>query len=443
MNIFETYTASYPEVLDRRVVDLCLVRKCWNEVANRTPQLWTKINLFFPFGEDHLCAALKRVHASQFKGIDVSINFHDPAFDGSEPKYDDIEDPRTRESIWVKVIASVLRGTEERWRSIKVVSETWLPLYKLTESWTSSHLPLLESIMMKRDNGVFGMLDVSFDPIDPPSLTEPLTLFGPHAALPKLRNLCLSGVHVEWDDALFRSRNLRGLVINNITYDVAPLFKEFAAMLSSTPRLEYLDVAGFCPTVGFGHIPVVHLPALKVFVFGWKSAELGCDFLRMFQVGNTLENLTLKDTESRPGSWTTCWRWGSDEIFEALTELGSADSGDNDNLPPGPFISLRNVKKLAIVWAKADRPSLIPFLSCMTKLEDVLLDNVDRGVVEGFVLARTKRAMFRNPRSHFRLLRRPGNPVPLEQYVEDIKRGGVPGTMGVVGEAKVLHWRFL
>ena len=42
-------------------------------------------------------------------------------------------DGPTDESIWVQDVRSLLMGTEKRWRSIKVVSETWLPLYELME----------------------------------------------------------------------------------------------------------------------------------------------------------------------------------------------------------------------------------------------------------------------------------------------------------------------
>ena len=75
MQIFKAYVESYPEVLDQRVADLCLVGKYWNVVANSTPQLWTRVSFFFPFLGHHLAAALKRVRASRLQEIDVSIDF--------------------------------------------------------------------------------------------------------------------------------------------------------------------------------------------------------------------------------------------------------------------------------------------------------------------------------------------------------------------------------
>jgi len=63
---------------------------------------------------------------------------------------------------------------------------------------------------------------------------------------------------------------------------MGPSWEQFAAMLSSSPQLECLDIGGFCPEHHTGpaplaggdpEIPVVHLPALKEFVFGWKDID--------------------------------------------------------------------------------------------------------------------------------------------------------------------------
>jgi len=395
MRVFKSYAESYPEVRDQRVVDLCLISKYWNTVANGTPQLWTKINLSFPFAHHHLAAMLKRVRTSKLEKVDVSINFRDPDWNGDEPDHAlNGVNPHTEESIWVQNILTVLRDTERRWKSIEVVSQTWLPLYKLMEGWTFTHLPSLESISMERKNSMFGMQGV---PFDPRPLIGPMTLFGRNASLPKLRGLSLSAVHVDWDDALVGYQNLCKLEINNITYDVGPSFEQFAAILSSSPRLEYLDVSGFCPEHYTGpappagedpEIPIARLPALKEFTFGWKNATFGYDFLQMFQIGNSLENLTLIDTESGLGFWEDNqtrrrgWAQDSQEIFEALHDLGSRAPPDEDDIPPGPFISMRGVKRLKIVWTKAARSSLIPFLTTLTELEDIWLEDVDRNVLE-------------------------------------------------------------
>ena len=387
MEIFKAYVKSYPEVLDQRVVDLCLVGKYWNAVANGTPELWTKINLSFPFADHHLAAMVKRIHASKLQEIDVSINFRDPHWDGGE--YGDwFEIPKER--VWTREVTAVLKGTEKRWKSIKVTSDIWLPFYELMDEWTFAHLPSLESISMERVNTIFTLRDV---PFDPRQLVGPMTLFGPNASLPRLREASLFAVHVDWNDANACFRNLRRLEIMNQAYDVGPSFEQFAAMLCSSPQLEYLNVTGFCPEPplpvdGFTVIYVVPLPMLKEFIFGWKDVELGCTFLQMFQIGPSLESLTLLDTESGLSRWedpqTGCWGWvqESQRIFETLSERGSAVPGDEEDLPPRPFISMRGVKRLRIAWTKAAPSSLAPFLTMLTGLEEIWLEDVDKNVLD-------------------------------------------------------------
>ena len=386
--IFRAYVESYPEALNERVVDLCLVGKYWNAVANNTPQLWTNINLFFPFTDDNLAAMRKRVYASKLQSLDVFIDFYDPNSEGGD------NDPTKlhRQAAWVQAVMTVLKDTEGRWKSIRVASNDWAPFYKLIEDWTFTYLPSLESITMKRDDPMDGMWSVSFrDPL----LAGPMTLFGPNPVLPKLRHVSLCSVHVDWNDASVGFQNLRKLEIKNQTYDVGASFEQFAALLSSSPRLEYLDVSGFCPehhtgpapAGGIHLVPVVHLPALKEFVFGWKDPE--DQFLEMFQIGSSLENLVLRDTESGLGHWEDQetggrhWKHQSDEIFETLTSLGPAAPGGSDDTPPGPFISMRGVKRLEIGCTEAACFSLVPFLKTLTGLENLWLEDVDKGVLDG------------------------------------------------------------
>ena len=426
MEIFKTYAESYPEVLNQRVVDLLLVGKDWNMVANRTPQLWTKINLSFPFAFFHLVAAHKRVRASRLQKIDVSIDFRDPDWDSrTEDHYDrdgDIYIPGGHR--WVRDIMAVLEGTEGRWRSVEVVSDAWVPLYELMHGWrTFTHLSSLESISMKREYWTFGARNADFLPR---RLALPTPLFDRNASLPKIRELSLTGVHVAWNDASGCFQNLRKLQIVNQAHDVGPTFEQFAAMLSSSPRLEHLNVMEFCPqyhTVpnpavgGTPEIPVVNLPALRVLIFGWKDVDLSCAFLRMFQIGDSLEYLTLVDTKSGygdsidPQTGGRGWAQESREIFEVLFELGSAVPRDKDDLPSAPFISVRGLKRLSIIWAKVARHSLFPFLVTLTALERITLEDVDENVVEDVA---------------DRWFRSPGVYRPLDHEFLWTRRGGSP-----------------
>ena len=383
VEVFKIYAESYPELLDQTVVDLPLVSQHWNAVANATPQLWTKINLSHPF--ENLQEAKYRVGASKRENIDISIYFCDPDWDGEEPDHD-VGITET-ERGWVKKITEVLNGTEERWRSIVVVSDTWPPLFGLMEGWTATNLPSLESISMERTRPFHGMHNVDFQPR---SLIGPMTIFGPQALLPKLSDLSLSAVHIDWDNSSDWFKNLRKLEIKNQTHDVVPTFEQFATMLSDAHRLECLDVSGFCPDYDTRPInpPLVRLPALKEFTFGWKHPEEGGGFLDIFQIGSSLETLRLVDTESDLGYWKdpqTKYRgWADDSelIFEVLLGLGAVAPTDENDPPSKAFISLRGVKKLEIIATKSGQRRLRTFLGMLTSLEDVRLEDVDSNVLE-------------------------------------------------------------
>jgi hypothetical protein len=438
MKIFRIYVGSYPEVRDQRVVDLCLVSRYWNTVANSTPQLWTKINLSFPFTDPHLAAVLKRVHASKLERIDVSIDFCDPLWVWGQPPHDIDLPILTEESIWVQNILSLLRDTEKRWKSIEVVSQTWPPLHELIEGWTFTDLPSLESILMRRENYIFSTRNV--DPFDPQPLIEPMTLFGRNASLPRLRDMSLSAVRIDWDDASASYQNLRKLEMNNLAHNVGPSFEQFAAMLSSSPRLEYLDVSGFFPGTepdplagGDPEIPVVHLPALKEFTFGWKNTNFGRNFLQIFQIGRSLENLTLVDTKSGLGrledqemGWQD-WDQDSQAIFEALCNLGSGAPQYEGDIPPGPFISMGGIKRLGIVWTKEAGSSLIPFLRMLTELEDVWLEDVSTSVLEDItsVEVEKSRAMGYRPLRIIGWAREKGVPSVTEPSILQLENAGV------------------
>ena len=396
VEILKVYAASNPKLLDRRVVDLCLVRKFWNAVAEDTPELWTKINLSFPFTRDNLTAAAKRVNRSKTAKINVSIEFRDPEWDGGQEAAHDGADIAATNAVngWVQEIMGVLNGTESRWKSIRVVSDAWLPLHKLMEAWKSKNPVSLESISMTRARAVFGLEDAEFYPQE---FVGPMTLF--NQQIPTLRDLTLSGVHVSWNDAYCRFQNLHKLEIKNQTDDVGSSFQQFADMISSSPLLECLDISGFCPEHHTGPppqprglnraTPRIPLPALKEFTFGWKSISLGCVLLEMFQIGSTLESLTLVDTKSGLDDATggRSWKQSSETIFEVLRELGEDAPWDGGKIPPWGFICMCRVKRLEIVWTQSKVARVARFLAILTGLEEVRLEDVDGNVLKAVTAA--------------------------------------------------------
>ena len=450
--IFKVYAASDPKVLDRRVVDLCLVGKYWNTVANATPELWTKINLSLPSGHDHLTAATKRVHASKTEKIDVSIEFRYPKWDG-EGKFHNGTGIAITNTVhgWVEKIMGVLNGTQPRWKSIRVVSDAWLPLHQLMGAWTSKNPLSLESISMTWTTVNYGHSNVRFGPEE---FDEPMTLFGLRPL--KLRDLSLCGVHVNWNNICDRFQNLRKLELRNQTYDAGPSFEQFAEMLSSSPRLECLDVSGFCPERHTGppppadttrRVPVVHLPTLKEFTFGWKNVELGCKFLGMFQIGSSLESLTLLDVRSGLACFQSrqsgerSWDRSSEWIFEGLHRLGIAAPRDERDVPPRPFICMRGVKRLKIVWTKARVAEVVEFLGILTGLEDIKLGDVDNGVLNAVTKAcvnRAREGLLRRVDLGWMWERERGREIPIfaKEPIQDLLKAGVEVSLNEVDRSE-------
>lgn len=175
-------------------------------------------------------------------------------------------------------------------------------------------------------------------------------------------------------------------------------------------------------------IPVVHLPVLKEFIFGWKEVDLAPSFLEIFQIGSSLENLTLLDTESgllhnggRPGR-NRRWHHDSTPIFQALDRLGSAAPEDEDDIPPGPFISMRGVKNLWISWTKGSE--LTPILEMMEELEDVVLEDIDEGVLSEVALVASGMARAGRPLENLdlRWMWRPDVPSFAENLILELQR---------------------
>jgi hypothetical protein len=224
-----------------------------------------------------------------------------------------------------------------------------------------------------------------------------MALFGRNASLPKLRDLSLSAVRIDWDDAVASYQNLRRLELKNLTFDTGPSFEQFGTMLSASPRLESLNVSGFCPEPeGNPAIPVVDLPVLEDFTFGWKEPRCGSKLLQMFQIGRSLKSLTLGDaeydyvalTERQSGEYTE----DSREIFEALHNLGSEAPQSVDDTPRrGPFISTHWVRSLRIFWVDATGSSLVPLITMLTSLEDIRLEDVSEDVLKDVVSVLAKR----------------------------------------------------
>jgi len=359
--VFKLVVLSSEEARSRGVKTLRLVNKHWNNVANATSDLWTRITLTYPLHPDQIPVARKWLEASGSKTIDVRVDFCYPAW--SKPG---------KES-WVPSVDSlqgvieVLRGSEHRWRSISVHSNTWSPIQEFLGAWTTPSLPALESIFFER---------VGETPIPHtlPRLIEWPPLFGSSGTLvPKLQEVILCGILVDWTPAATSFQNLHKLAISCHSYEAGPTFGQFSAVLAASPRLETLEVCDYYPNRRDSptETPLVRLPALKHLVFAWSSIGLAYDFLNMLQIPETLETLRLIQVGIRINEWST-YHDDSFLIFDLLSSLASRGSKSKD--PLRSWISTLGLKSLSMssVYSFSSF-EMISFLQKAPMIEEICL----------------------------------------------------------------------
>jgi len=375
--IFKFVVLSSKKGRSSGVKALCLVDKCWNNIANATPDLWTKVTLAYPFHADQLSAAQKRLKASEPKNIDVEIDLRDPTWD--EPVG---EIPLPSVNLLQAAIAA-LRGSEHRWRSIRIDFLDWDLTREFLGAWITPSFPALESISFERSIMPYSAFSYQQN-------MELRALLGDHRTLmPKLRKVALYEMPLDWTSAAATSfQNLRKMVISGRPCEEGPnlgLFSE--ALLVASPRLEILEVGGYYYRVPGdpytqAQIPLVHLPALKRLVFGWSFANLACPFLAILQIPETLETLCLSQE---------CKPFGDGHlIFDLLADLASGGSGDKD--PSKPWISTLGLKSLSMYGMCLDPQKVITFLQNVPVIEEIHLKDIRQPVLEATAtLAGTRR----------------------------------------------------
>ena len=237
--IFKFVVLSSEEARSHGVKDLCLVGQDWNHVAKATPDLRTKVTLAYPLHAGQLSAAQKWLKTSEQKAIDVEIDLCDSAWDKfGEEAFHPLEDPAQLQGT-----ITVLRGSEHRWRSIFIKSDVWRPIREFLQAWAIPGPPPTGiDFLRKRCNELLGGEYIRWAPRQ--SFESPILFGGNGTLMPKLREVSLSAVHVDWTSAAISFRDLRKLEIKNQHYEVGPTFKQFSALLAVSLRLKFLDVIG-------------------------------------------------------------------------------------------------------------------------------------------------------------------------------------------------------
>ena len=391
--IFKFAILSSEDARSHGVKALCLVDKCWNRIANATPDLWTKITLVYPLYADRLSAIKKWLEASEPKVIDLEVYYF--GYRWSTYPEDNWLPPEKSDAF--PDVITVFTGSERRWRSISVGSDMGGPTCRSLGPWVSYGPPELESIYFEWLDEFFGLAEDRF--ISSRSIPLPITPDINEVLMPKLREVSICAAGVNWEVATTSFKNLRKLEIRDLPRGAGPTFEQFSALLAASPRLETLNLSGYHPARGNLPIqtrtPHVHLPVLKSLVFAWTNTDLACDLLTMFQIPETLETLSLANINCglgvprAGGSTRFVYLGGSSQIFKFFADFGSGDSKNKD--PSIPRISVAGLKSLSMSWLESDSCDMITFLRMAQMVEEIRLTNVSQAVLQSIVdLAKTR-----------------------------------------------------
>lgn len=237
-----------------------------------------------------------------------------------------------------------------RWRSLTILSDTWAPLRVAIECLSvptvGSGAPRLETLMLMRCNEFLGHSD-TFTPYGQQmvgGIPFSALMGAPHqnaptqySPLPKLRNISLVGVHLNWEDfyhhtlgaSLCIPNCIQSLDLSQHCREVRPTCDEFSQILKVCPLLRKLTVRVSGPRFDEGVRPSdrpVSLPLLEELHVGYTSAEDAVLLLSQIDAPN-LVTLSIDDAnhitspgDEDAGPLLTYCATGLLDLCDVLTE---------------------------------------------------------------------------------------------------------------------------
>ncbi|KAJ6568823.1 hypothetical protein B0H19DRAFT_938022 [Mycena capillaripes] len=211
----------------------------WQQIALETGSLWTNIVLTFPASEKQLTRTSIWLSRSTTYPLNILLDFRDPDWDWEEEE--------THEFRWadMEAVLLLLLPAAARWRTVDLLTDTWAPIFVflLHTRTVGPTLNRLERLHLARCNAYFARRGQVFEPS---VLGQHLPLFGGEdAVVPRLREVTLTGVHIQWSAAPLA--NLTKLEFKYQAMDVMPTIAQFTQILAASPNLEALALVGHGP----------------------------------------------------------------------------------------------------------------------------------------------------------------------------------------------------
>ncbi|KAJ7589962.1 hypothetical protein C8J56DRAFT_936562 [Mycena floridula] len=167
--------------------------------------------------------------------------------------------------------------------------------------------------------------------------------------LPNLKNIALWGVHLDWTKCLPFLQGLEDLELAYHTDDVRPSFSDFSSIITNSPELKQLSLAGSGPILDDeDQLEIFRLEALRTLVLEHNSPSYVARLLLMLDLPN-LKALTLEfEGEDYTGiGWMLAGLKSESKTGEAASEQENhwlADLGlENHQRLINPFKNRRSV----------------------------------------------------------------------------------------------------
>ncbi|KAJ7131607.1 hypothetical protein C8R46DRAFT_1201920 [Mycena filopes] len=222
--------------------------------------------------------------------LDILLDFRDRDWDWED------EETHGFRLADMEAVLDLLLPFAGRWQSFQLLTDTWAPIFTFLHR-TQTLGPVLanlERLHLARCNAYFARKGQIFEP---KALGQHLPLFGAKgkAVLRRLREVILTGVHVNW--AAPSLANLTTLELKYHAADVMPTVPQFAHILARCPNLETLALVGLGSQFTTGEHatgPTITLPRVKHFTFGFVDVPQAMRLLALFALP-ALRELTLDD----------------------------------------------------------------------------------------------------------------------------------------------------
>ncbi|KAG9314072.1 hypothetical protein JVU11DRAFT_4853 [Chiua virens] len=267
LNIFHliVWSTTHPSDGVKQRLRLTWVCKTWRRLMIDDPMLWNAIWFHDAPPYERSWEWFHRAGSSR---LDIRLNEVDP-------KWTTVQDSPKITGQQMSDILDKLFTKLSQIRMLVVIVDSWSPaltvLQKLQSAGNAGTPINIERLEIHRSGLPYIWLGPGFDVQNQP---YPAVLFGGQTN--SLRYLCLSGLHIDFNDTPLS--NLTTLDLRHIAIESSPTLKRFREVLQNCPNLDKLTLDGCGPQLEerrFDHTPVL-LPNLKILTLGSFNLSFAC-----------------------------------------------------------------------------------------------------------------------------------------------------------------------